>query len=67
MARAPRLLFLSVLTSACALAQWDDGLLKPFVMNPRAAGASPADLTFLHDAPAGKDGFVRVRNGHLVA
>ena len=67
MARAPRLLFVSVLTSACALAQWDDGLLKPFVMNPRAAGASPADLTFLHDAPAGKDGFVRDRNGHLVA
>ena len=66
MARAPRFLFLSVLTSVCALAQWDDGLLKPFVMNHRAAGASPADLTFMHDAPAGKDGFVRVRNGHLV-
>jgi hypothetical protein len=48
-----------------AHAQWDDGLLKPFVMNHRAAGASPADVSFLLEAPAGKRGFVRVRDGHL--
>ena len=49
-----------------ALAQWDDGLLKPYVMNHRAATSSPADLLFLHDAPAGKDGFIRIQGGHLV-
>jgi len=49
-----------------AFAQWDDTLLKPFVMNHRAAAASPADVSFLLDAPAGKDGFIRVRNGHFV-
>jgi hypothetical protein len=49
-----------------ALAQWDDGLLKPYVMNHRAADSSPADLSFLHDAPAGKDGFIRIQGGHLV-
>jgi hypothetical protein len=49
-----------------ALAQWDDGLLKPYVMNHRAAASSPADLSFLHDAPAGKDGFIRIQGGHLV-
>jgi hypothetical protein len=49
-----------------AFAQWDDQLLKPFVMNHRAATASPADLSFLSDGPAGQDGFIRVRGGHLV-
>jgi hypothetical protein len=48
------------------LAQWDDGLLKPYAMNHRAATSSPADLLFLHDAPAGKDGFIRIQGGHLV-
>lgn len=52
--------------SGLCRAQWDDSLLKPFVMNHRAATSSPADVSFLLDAPAGKDGFVRVRNGHLV-
>ena len=51
---------------ATASAQWDDNLLKPFVMDHRAAGASPADVSFLLDAPAGKNGFVRVKGGHLV-
>ena len=54
------------LLPATSLAQWDDNLLKPFVMNHRAGGASPADVSFLLDAPAGKNGFVRVRGGHLV-
>ncbi len=57
------LLFLS---SRVALAQWNDSLLKPFVMNHRAATTSPADVSFLLDAPAGKNGFVRIQNGHLV-
>jgi hypothetical protein len=47
-------------------AQWNDSLLAPFSMNHRGAGASPADLSFLLEAPAGKRGFVRVANGHLV-
>ncbi len=54
-----------VLTSPL-LAQVDDSLLKPYVINHRAAGSSPADVSFLLDPPAGKDGFVRIRNGHLV-
>ncbi|MDR3699192.1 MAG: hypothetical protein P4L56_06120 [Candidatus Sulfopaludibacter sp.] len=57
------LLFLS---SPVALAQWDDGLLKPFVMDHRGATTSPADVSFLLDAPAGKGGFIRIRNGHFV-
>jgi len=61
-------LFLSCLACLAlpALAQWDDNLLKPFVMNHRAASASPADVSFLLDPPAGKDGFIRIRNGHFV-
>jgi len=34
-------------------------------MDHRAGGSSPADVSFLLDAPAGKDGFVHVVNGHL--
>ncbi len=52
--------------STAAFAQWDDGLLKPFVMDHRGAGASPADVSFLLDAPAGKAGFIRVQDGHFV-
>jgi hypothetical protein len=52
---------------AClAQVQWDDGLLKPYVMDHRAASRSPADVSFLHDAPAGKDGYIRIQGGHLV-
>ncbi len=51
----------------CALlAQWNDSLLKPFVLDHRAARSSPADVSFLLDAPAGKAGFVRIVGGHLV-
>lgn len=51
----------------CALhAQWNDSLLKPFVMDHRGARTSPADVSFLLDAPAGKTGFVRIQGGHLV-
>lgn len=61
----PALLALSLLP-ATAAAQWDDNLLRPFVMNHRAAGASSVDVSFLLDAPAGKNGFVRGQGGHLV-
>ena len=57
---------LLLLLSIPAFAQWDDGLLKPFVMDHRAGGASPADVSFLLDAPAGKDGFIRIQGGHFV-
>jgi hypothetical protein len=34
-------------------------------MDWRAAAASPADVSFLLDAPAGKHGFIESRGGHL--
>ena len=46
------------------MAQWDDSLLRTYVMNHRAAAQSPADVSFLLDAPAGKHGFVRAAGGH---
>ena len=61
-----RTIGLFFLLSTAAVAQWDDGLLKPFVMDHRAAGTSPADVSFLLDAPAGKAGFIRLQGGHFV-
>ena len=55
-----------VVLPASLRAQWNDSLLKPFSMDHRGATTSPADVSFLLDAPAGKRGFVRVQNGHLV-
>jgi len=55
----------SSLFMAQPAAQWGDALLRPFVMNHRAGSASPADVSFLLDAPAGKDGFIRIQSGHL--
>jgi hypothetical protein len=40
--------------------------LKPFTINPRQTGDSLVDVSFLLDAPAGKEGFVRAQGGHLV-
>ncbi len=62
---AGRVAVLALLFSCSAPAQWDDNLLKPYVIDHRAASSSPADLTFLNDAPAGKHGFLRVKDGHL--
>lgn len=41
--------------------------LQPFVMDHRAGldAHSPVDVSFLLDAPAGKDGFVHAAGGHL--
>ncbi|MEO8336364.1 MAG: hypothetical protein ABI664_15400 [bacterium] len=59
-------MLLALLPTAAFAQQWNDSLLQPFVMNHRGAtAASPADVSFLLDAPAGKNGFVRIRNGHL--
>ena len=40
--------------------------LKPFVFDHRGSVNSVIDLSFLLDAPAGKRGFARVSDGHLV-
>lgn len=63
-----RVSVVAVLLSLPCLAQvqWDDSLLKPFVIDHRAATISPADVSFLHEAPAGKDGYIRIQNGHFV-
>jgi hypothetical protein len=52
--------------SGLAQVQWDDSLLRPYVIDHRAADSSPADVSFLHEAPAGKDGFIHVQGGHFV-
>ena len=56
---------LLTLASAAAAAQDGGGALVPFTMEHRAADSTSLDLSFLLDAPAGKHGFVRVRDGHL--
>jgi hypothetical protein len=40
--------------------------LEPFTINHEARVNSPADVRFLLDAPAGKHGFIRAADGHLV-
>jgi hypothetical protein len=40
--------------------------LQPFVINHHNRVDSAADVSFLLDAPAGRDGFIRVEGGHLV-
>ena len=43
-----------------------DTTLKPFVMDHRNGSSSLIDVSFLLDAPAGGDGFIRVHGGHFV-
>ncbi len=47
-------------------AQTTEGM-APFTMDHRrgATAASPVDVSFLLDAPAGKHGFIQVKDGHL--
>ena len=52
---------------------WGGGLawgqqipLVPMMIDHQSRQDSPADVSFLLDAPAGKDGFIRVKDGHLV-
>ncbi|MFL5616935.1 MAG: hypothetical protein ACJ79A_00915 [Gemmatimonadaceae bacterium] len=67
--RLPRILVCAALvalgTPALAPAQSSDTLFQPFTIEHRTADASSLDLSFLLDTPAGKHGFVRVRDGHL--
>ncbi|MGA2115705.1 MAG: hypothetical protein ABSH56_13265 [Bryobacteraceae bacterium] len=50
--------------AACAFAQQAE--MKPFVMDWQDNSGSSADVGFLLDAPAGRTGFIGVRDGHLV-
>jgi len=52
-----------MLSAACASAQPVE--MKPFVMDWQNNSASPADVSFLLHAPAGKTGFIGVQDGHL--
>ena len=49
---------------ASASAQETSGL-KPFTIDHRVADRSSLDLSWLLNAPAGKSGFLQVRNGHI--
>ena len=40
--------------------------LQPYSVDHRRGGGAVIDLSFLLEAPAGRDGFIRVQNGHLV-
>ncbi len=40
--------------------------MRPFTIDWRDNADSLVNLSFLLDAPAGKDGFIRINNGHLV-
>jgi hypothetical protein len=55
---------LSLLLSSSALAE--DIQMKPFTMDWRDNANALVNLSFLLDAPAGRNGFVRAENGHLV-
>src|SRR5580704_8374278 len=61
-------LSLSLASSVPVLeAQTTNGMV-PFTIDHRrgALSASPVDVSLLLDAPAGKHGFVQVKDGHLV-
>lgn len=64
---ASSLLAGSLCAGSLGLAAQQTAEMAPFSMNPRAAAQapSPVDLSFLLDAPAGKHGFVVVKDGHL--
>ena len=51
---------------ACNGLSAETGEFVAFPVDWRVDANSPADLSFLLDAPAGKDGYVRVADGHLV-
>lgn len=57
---------IALLLGMCAVAACQTPEMKPFEVQWRADSGVAADLSFLLDAPAGKDGFLRVSNGHIV-
>ncbi len=61
-----RIVLSLLLITALILSATAQSDLKPFVFDHRGATNSVIDLSFLLDAPAGKRGFARVANGHLV-
>jgi hypothetical protein len=56
----------AILFAPAVVCAQSEGALKPFTIDHRAASNSLIDLSFLLDAPAGKNGFIRVEKGHLV-
>ncbi|MCP5110886.1 MAG: hypothetical protein GY953_08640, partial [bacterium] len=54
---------LLIVLAGCGPHQAD---MRPFELDWRDNTGSPVDVSFLLDAPAGKDGFITVRDGHLV-
>jgi hypothetical protein len=59
--------FLFALTVlAVGVLRADEPTLKPFVIDWSSDARPAVDVSFLLDAPAGKDGFVRIAGGHLV-
>ena len=59
-----RILLLAIFCAALASAQ--EIPMQPFVIDHASRTNSPADVSFLLDAPAGRDGFVGIKDGHLV-
>jgi len=56
-------ILLSLLLVGTTLAQHTE--MNPFTIDWRVNTDSLVDLSFLLDAPAGKDGFIPIKNGHL--
>ncbi|MFH1717325.1 MAG: hypothetical protein ABIF19_08250 [Planctomycetota bacterium] len=56
----------SLLLLTIAIASAQTAGMKPFTMDWRDNKNSLVNLSFLLDAPAGRDGFIRSENGHLV-
>ena len=53
--------YVALATSVCA----HPVEMKPFPMDSKELSGGAADLAFLLDAPAGKRGFIQVKDGHL--
>lgn len=48
-----------------SLAAAEAPAMRPYEIDPQADVDSPADVSFLLEAPAGEDGFIQARDGHL--
>jgi hypothetical protein len=59
--------FLSACAAGLEMGAQTTANMAPFSMDHRrgALSASPVDVSFLLDAPAGKHGFIQVKDGHL--
>jgi hypothetical protein len=58
-----RFLFLGLLAAAGLAAQAAE--MQPFSMERGARSGNLSDVSFLLEAPAGRDGFIRVKDGHF--